>query len=238
MFSGRYPNYPVFESIPVSLADTPSGLPVLDVDAKLGEKLENLLGSGIKPAASTYVREDAWMGISAALFASVLVMSTLLIPLLPQRRPHKISHEQQRRAAKAHPDATDAATAIIPPPINPRWPGPARTALLPILLLDESADGYGLRAGFWRLHRLLAGRLGLTGRVTVFATPGALRRCPAAAAAAREAGWELGLLVPPEQPARATTRPATATEASERMILAISFGRARLLTPSAPGAGS
>ncbi len=52
----------------------------------------------------------------------------------------------------------------------------------------ESIYEYGSRAGFWRLHRLLAGR-GVP--VTVFAVAQALERNPEAAAAMIEAGFEI-----------------------------------------------
>ena len=52
----------------------------------------------------------------------------------------------------------------------------------------ESLYEYGSRAGFWRLHRLLAGR-GVP--VTVFAVAKALERNPEAAAAMVEAGFEI-----------------------------------------------
>jgi hypothetical protein len=139
------------------------------------------------------------MGISAAIFASILVAFSLINPLIPSRPPHSRPPNQHSSDAQPTGEETEEPFCIIsPPPAGPHWPGPARTALLPVLLLDGSADGYGLRAGFWRMHRLLTGRPDLAGHVTVFATPDALRRCPAAAAAAREAGWEVGLLLPSE----------------------------------------
>lgn len=52
----------------------------------------------------------------------------------------------------------------------------------------ESIYEYGSRAGFWRLHRLFAGR-GIP--VTVFGVAMALARNPSAVAAMREAGWEI-----------------------------------------------
>jgi putative urate catabolism protein len=52
----------------------------------------------------------------------------------------------------------------------------------------ESIYEYGSRAGFWRLHRLFAGR-GLP--VTVFAIAMALERNPEAVAGMKQAGWEI-----------------------------------------------
>ena len=52
----------------------------------------------------------------------------------------------------------------------------------------ESVYEYGSRAGFWRLHRLFAGR-GLP--VTVYGVTMALERNPEAVAAMREADWEI-----------------------------------------------
>lgn len=56
------------------------------------------------------------------------------------------------------------------------------------VLLFESMYEYGSRAGFWRVHRLLAGR-GLP--VTVFACGQALERAPDTARAMGDAGWEV-----------------------------------------------
>src|SRR4051812_36341559 len=52
----------------------------------------------------------------------------------------------------------------------------------------ESIYEYGSRAGFWRLHRLFTER---QLPVTVYAVATALARHPEAAAAMREAGWEI-----------------------------------------------
>ncbi|MEE8273472.1 MAG: allantoinase PuuE [Alphaproteobacteria bacterium] len=52
----------------------------------------------------------------------------------------------------------------------------------------ESMYEYGSRAGFWRLHRLFAGR-GVP--VTVYGVAMALERNPEAVAAMNEAGWEI-----------------------------------------------
>ncbi len=52
----------------------------------------------------------------------------------------------------------------------------------------ESLYEYGSRAGFWRLHRLFAGR---KVPVTVFGVTMALERHPEAVAAMLEAGWEI-----------------------------------------------
>lgn len=52
----------------------------------------------------------------------------------------------------------------------------------------ESIYEYGSRAGFWRLHRLFTSR-GMP--VTVYAVAMALARNPEAAAAMKEAGWEI-----------------------------------------------
>jgi hypothetical protein len=177
-----------------SVEDNPADAKI-DVEKLISEDLAKLIGqaSGSQPASKSFVREDAWMGILAALFASVLVTFSLVHPLIPSGPSSKAPPSKPRT-----PDP-DHTLSTIPPPADPRWPGAARTALMPILLLDDEGrpdGGYGLRAGFWRMHRLLAGRL--AGRATVFATPAALRRCPAAAAAARDARWELGLLLPRE----------------------------------------
>ena len=50
----------------------------------------------------------------------------------------------------------------------------------------ESLYDYGARAGFWRLHRMLADT-----PVTVYGVAHALMRAPAQVAAMREAGWEI-----------------------------------------------
>jgi putative urate catabolism protein len=52
----------------------------------------------------------------------------------------------------------------------------------------ESIYEYGSRAGFWRLHRLFTER---DLPVTVYAVAMAIQRHPEAAAAMREAGWEI-----------------------------------------------
>ncbi len=52
----------------------------------------------------------------------------------------------------------------------------------------ESVYDYGARAGFWRLHRLLAGR-GLP--ATVYGVATALARAPAQVEAMQAAGWEI-----------------------------------------------
>jgi OHCU decarboxylase len=53
----------------------------------------------------------------------------------------------------------------------------------------ESMYEYGARAGFWRLHRLLAEKqIG----VTVYGVATALMRAPAQVEAMQEAGWEIG----------------------------------------------
>ena len=59
------------------------------------------------------------------------------------------------------------------------WPGERHPNM-------ESVYEYGARAGFWRLHRLLADL-----PVTVFGVAGALARSPAQVAAMRDAGWEI-----------------------------------------------
>lgn len=55
-------------------------------------------------------------------------------------------------------------------------------------LNTESMFEYGSRAGFWRVHRLVAGH-GLP--LTVYAVGQALERNPEAARAMVEAGWEV-----------------------------------------------
>jgi putative urate catabolism protein len=61
------------------------------------------------------------------------------------------------------------------------WPGQRHMNM-------ESIYEYGSRAGFWRLWRLFTGR---RLPVTVYAVAHALMRTPDAAAAMREAGWEI-----------------------------------------------
>jgi len=61
------------------------------------------------------------------------------------------------------------------------WPGQRHWNM-------ESLYDYGARAGFWRLHRLLAG-LGLP--VTVFGVATALARSPVQVGAMQAAGWEI-----------------------------------------------
>jgi peptidoglycan/xylan/chitin deacetylase (PgdA/CDA1 family) len=61
------------------------------------------------------------------------------------------------------------------------WPGQRNLNM-------ESVYEYGSRAGFWRLHRMFTER---AIPLTVFAVATALMRNPAAAAAMREAGWEI-----------------------------------------------
>jgi len=61
------------------------------------------------------------------------------------------------------------------------WPGQRHWNM-------ESIYDYGARAGFWRLHRILAGR-GLP--VTVYGVATALARAPTQVAAMAEAGWEI-----------------------------------------------
>jgi putative urate catabolism protein len=61
------------------------------------------------------------------------------------------------------------------------WPGKRHMNM-------ESIYEYGARAGFWRLHRILAGmRL----PVTVFAVATALERAPEQLSAMKEEGWEI-----------------------------------------------
>lgn len=106
-------------------------------------------------------------------------------------------------------------------PPDPRWPGGAKLALNFVInheeggeesfpdgdprsetaltegstapvkgrdLAAESMFQYGSRVGFWRLHRLFTER---ALRCTVFAVARALERTPQAAAAMREAGWDV-----------------------------------------------
>ena len=61
------------------------------------------------------------------------------------------------------------------------WPGERNLSV-------ESMYEYGSRAGFWRIHRLLAAR-GVP--ITVYAVTMALARNPEAGAAMVEAGWEI-----------------------------------------------
>ncbi|MEL7099481.1 MAG: allantoinase PuuE [Pseudomonadota bacterium] len=59
------------------------------------------------------------------------------------------------------------------------WPGQRHWNM-------ESLYDYGARAGFWRLHRLLAGL-----PVTVYGVATALARSPAQVAAMQDAGWDI-----------------------------------------------
>ena len=59
------------------------------------------------------------------------------------------------------------------------WPGERHWNM-------ESIYDYGARAGFWRLHRMLAGL-----PVTVFGVATALARAPEQVAAMKDAGWEI-----------------------------------------------
>ncbi|WP_371056500.1 allantoinase PuuE [Rhodosalinus sp. K401] len=59
------------------------------------------------------------------------------------------------------------------------WPGERHWNM-------ESIYEYGARAGFWRLHRMLAGL-----PVTVFGVATALARAPEQVAAMKDAGWEI-----------------------------------------------
>jgi len=61
------------------------------------------------------------------------------------------------------------------------WPGQRHMNM-------ESIYEFGARAGFWRLHRMFAGRML---PVTVFGVATALQRNPSAVAAMKEAGWEI-----------------------------------------------
>lgn len=61
------------------------------------------------------------------------------------------------------------------------WPGQRHMSM-------ESIYEYGSRAGFWRFHRLFAGR---QLPVTVFGVASAMARNPEAVAAMKEAGWEI-----------------------------------------------
>jgi len=61
------------------------------------------------------------------------------------------------------------------------WPGKRHMNM-------ESIYEYGARAGFWRLHRIIAG---MSVPVTVFAVATALERSPEQLSAMKEEGWEI-----------------------------------------------
>lgn len=107
-----------------------------------------------------------------------------------------------------------------PNPPDPDWPDGARLALQFVIHYDEAGealndepqaesgqlrssdtslsnlcaiDDYGMRAGFWRLHRMFTAA---NIPVTVFANATALARSPENVAAMKRAGWDIAALCP------------------------------------------
>ncbi|ACP22718.1 uricase (plasmid) [Sinorhizobium fredii NGR234] len=91
-----------------------------------------------------------------------------------------INYEEGGENCVLHGDA--ASEAFLSEIVGAQaWPGKRHWNM-------ESIYEYGARAGFWRLHRLLADR---QVPVTVYGVATALKRSPAQVAAMQDAGWEI-----------------------------------------------
>lgn len=118
-----------------------------------------------------------------------------------------------------------------PTPPDPDWPGGTIVAVQVAMLYTEGTEssladaGYGARAGFWRLHRVLtAAKI----PVTVFADPTALARSPRQMDAMQAAGWEIACQ------GQAWPDPASVTEATERAQMRETVSLHKQLTGTAP----
>ena len=89
-----------------------------------------------------------------------------------------VNYEEGGESCALHGDPASEAFLSEIPGAEP-WPGERHWNM-------ESVYEYGARAGFWRLHRLLAEM-----PVTVFGVAMALARSPAQTRAMLEAGWEV-----------------------------------------------
>ncbi len=89
-----------------------------------------------------------------------------------------LNYEEGGENCLLHGDAASEAFLSDIAGASP-WPGQRHWNM-------EQIYDYGARAGFWRLHRMLAGL-----PVTVYGVATALARSPEQVAAMREAGWEI-----------------------------------------------